>query len=61
MTGPLAEAGYRVIAPDYRGAGASSKTVTGYAKTQMAADLKDLVQNHLGIKEKIHVVGHDSE
>jgi pimeloyl-ACP methyl ester carboxylesterase len=56
---PLSDAGYRVIAPDYRGAGQSSKPLTGYQKTQMAEDLHILVQSHLGIKEKIHVVGHD--
>lgn len=56
---PLADAGYRVIAPDYRGAGQSSKPSSGYTKVQMAEDLHILVQHHLGIKEKIHVVGHD--
>ncbi|KAI4678934.1 uncharacterized protein J4E88_006222 [Alternaria novae-zelandiae] len=56
---PLSEVGYRVIAPDYRGAGQSSKPLTGYQKTQMAEDLRILVQEHFGIKEKIHVVGHD--
>ena len=56
---PLADAGYRVIAPDYRGAGQSSKPLTGYQKTQMAEDLHILIQTHFDIKEKIHVVGHD--
>ncbi|USP78576.1 hypothetical protein yc1106_05850 [Curvularia clavata] len=56
---PLSDAGYRVIAPDYRGAGQSSKPLLGYQKTQMAEDLHTLVQSHFGIKEKIHVVGHD--
>jgi pimeloyl-ACP methyl ester carboxylesterase len=56
---PLANAGYQVIAPDYRGAGQSSKPQNGYEKTQMAEDLHILVQDHLGIKDKIHVVGHD--
>ena len=56
---PLSKAGYRVIAPDYRGAGQSSKPLTGYQKTQMAEDLHILVQEHFGIKEKINVVGHD--
>ncbi|KAJ4379369.1 hypothetical protein N0V86_005414 [Didymella sp. IMI 355093] len=55
----LSEAGYRVITPDYRGAGLSSKPLTGYTKTQMAEDLHVLVQDYLGIKDKIHVVGHD--
>jgi pimeloyl-ACP methyl ester carboxylesterase len=56
---PLSDAGYRVIAPDYRGAGQSSKPLTGYQKTQMAEDLHILIHSHFGIKEKIHVVGHD--
>lgn len=56
---PLSDSGYRVIAPDYRGAGQSSKPLLGYKKTQMAEDLHILIQSHFGIKEKIHVVGHD--
>lgn len=56
---PLADAGYRVIVPDYRGAGQSSKPLSGYSKVQMAEDLYILVHDYLGIKEKIHVVGHD--
>lgn len=56
---PLSEAGYRVVAPDYRGAGLSSKPLTGYTKTQMAEDLRILMQEHLSIQDKIHVVGHD--
>ncbi|KAH7074501.1 Alpha/Beta hydrolase protein [Paraphoma chrysanthemicola] len=56
---PLSDAGYRVIAPDFRGAGQSSKPPNGYEKSNMAGDLYRLVQEHLGIKEKIHVVGHD--
>lgn len=56
---PLADAGYRVIVPDYRGAGQSSKPLTGYEKMQMAEDLHILIQTHFGISEPIHVVGHD--
>ena len=56
---PLAEAGYRVIAPDYRGAGYSSKPPSGYTKDVLAQDLYQLVHDHLGVKDKIHVVGHD--
>jgi pimeloyl-ACP methyl ester carboxylesterase len=55
---PLSEAGYRVIAPDYRGAGQSSKPVGGYEKSQMAEDLL-IFMSELGIKSKIHIVGHD--
>jgi pimeloyl-ACP methyl ester carboxylesterase len=56
---PLSDSGYRVIAPDYRGAGQSSKPLLGYRKTQMAEDLHTLIHSHFGIQEKIHVVGHD--
>lgn len=56
---PLADAGYRVIAPDYRGAGQSSKPLFGYEKSQMADDLYSVIQKHFNFKEKIHVVGHD--
>ncbi|CAG9976104.1 unnamed protein product [Clonostachys byssicola] len=54
----LVASGYRVIAPDYRGAGMSSKPVTGYTKSTMATDLRNLL-THLLIVEKVHVVGHD--
>ena len=56
---PLARAGYHVIAPDYRGAGYSSKPPSGYTKKQLSADLHQLMTQHLGIKDPIHVVGHD--
>jgi len=56
---PLSEKGYRVIAPDYRGAGNSSHPRAGYEKTQMAADIRTLVRDHLKITQKLHIVGHD--
>lgn len=37
----------------------SSKSMAGYEKSQMAEDLHILIHAHLGIKEKIHVLGHD--
>ncbi|KAK4626084.1 Soluble epoxide hydrolase [Fulvia fulva] len=55
---PIANAGHTVIAPDYRGAGASSKPWNGYTKEVMAQDLHTLVHK-IGVKEKIHLVGHD--
>ncbi|KAI1776535.1 soluble epoxide hydrolase [Hypoxylon cercidicola] len=55
---PLAEAGYRVLAPDYRGAGASSKPATGFTKAIMARDLVRLL-DALEIREPVHVIGHD--
>lgn len=56
---PIADAGYHVIVPDYRGAGGSGKPWEGYTKNIMAKDLHTLVTKILGIKEKVHVVGHD--
>ncbi|KAI0172080.1 soluble epoxide hydrolase [Hypoxylon sp. FL1284] len=55
---PLAEAGYRVIAPDYRGAGASSKPAAGFTKSVMARDLVHLL-DALEIRQPVHVIGHD--
>ena len=56
---PLAAAGYYVLAPDYRGAGYSSKPPDGYTKKQMSTDLYKLVTEHVGVKDKVHLVGHD--
>jgi pimeloyl-ACP methyl ester carboxylesterase len=56
LIGPLAER-FTVIAPDYRGAGHSSRPPGGYDKKTMATDLRELVR-HLGL-ERIAIVGHD--
>lgn len=56
---PLAGAGYRVIMPDYRGAGASDKPRDGYDKWTMAGDIHSLVHQTLGVAEPISLVGHD--
>ena len=56
---PLANTSYRIITPDYRGAGQSSKPASGYEKSRMAEDLHTLIHAHLSIKDKVHVVGHD--
>lgn len=56
---PLSQAGYRIIAPDYRGAGHSSHPRDGYEKSIMATDLHTLVVDHLKITEPVHLVGHD--
>ncbi|KAF5658978.1 haloacetate dehalogenase [Fusarium heterosporum] len=58
VIGPISEAGYRVITPDYRGAGYSDRTSTGFTKTAMAADILGLLDN-LSIKDPVHIVGHD--
>lgn len=55
---PISNQGYHVIAPDYRGAGESSKPTDGYTKDVMARDLHTLLGN-LGVKGTVHVVGHD--
>jgi pimeloyl-ACP methyl ester carboxylesterase len=49
---------YRVIAPDYRGAGLSSRPETGFTKSVMATDIIHLL-DHLSIKSPVHIVGHD--
>jgi pimeloyl-ACP methyl ester carboxylesterase len=59
VMGPLSDAGYHVVAPDYRGAGYSSRPRFGYDKVTMAADLHALLTEHLGVTKKVHVVGHD--
>lgn len=47
-----------MIAPNYRGAGRSSKPATGYTKSTMAEDIVQLL-DALGITSKVHLVGHD--
>ena len=54
----LAQAGYRVIAPDYRGAGESSKPTEGFGKAEMAADIVMLL-DQLSLSEPLQGVGHD--
>jgi pimeloyl-ACP methyl ester carboxylesterase len=55
---PLLAQNYRVIAPDLRGAGDSSKPSGGFDKKTMAKDLVDLI-DALGIAGNVHVVGRD--
>jgi pimeloyl-ACP methyl ester carboxylesterase len=56
---PLAGAGFRVIAPDIRGAGSSSRPAGGYDTTTLAEDLHALVRGHLAHQNRLHLVGHD--
>lgn len=56
---PFTKAGYRVIAPDYRGAGDSSHPKSGYDKVTTANDLYIVAHDHLSITSPIHVVGQD--
>ncbi len=53
----LADAGFTVIAPDLRGLGDSVKADTGYAKTNVAEDIRQIVQS-LGF-DTINLVGTD--
>ncbi len=57
--GPLADAGYRVIAPDLRGYGDSDKPdgVASFGMEHLVADVVRLVR--WAGREKAHVVGHD--
>jgi pimeloyl-ACP methyl ester carboxylesterase len=64
VTEPLAAAGYRVIVPDYRGAGSSSRPRSdlprgGYTKWEMAGDIHELLHDHLGLTAPAFVLGHD--
>lgn len=55
----LVAAGFRVVAPDYRGAGHSWRPVGGYDKRTMAEDIHQLLRGHLAIHGPVAVVGHD--
>ena len=59
QVGPLAEAGFRVIAPDLRGFGESERPegVDAYRVTEVVGDLIELLDEQ-GV-ERAHVVGHD--
>ncbi|MGP4014763.1 alpha/beta fold hydrolase [Saccharopolyspora sp. 5N708] len=59
VIGPLAEVGFRVVAPDYRGAGESWRPVGGYDKRTMASDVHTLLHQHLGVDGPVVLVGHD--
>jgi pimeloyl-ACP methyl ester carboxylesterase len=49
---------YRVVAPDLRGLGDSSRPLEGYDKKTVAADLWELLSGTLGLR-RFHLVGHD--
>ena len=49
---------YRVIAPDLRGLGDSSRTLEGYDKKTIANDIWRLLHDHLGLTQFM-LVGHD--
>ena len=49
---------YRVIAPDLRGLGDSSRPPGGYDKKTVTHDVWQLLSEHLGIR-RFHLAGHD--
>jgi pimeloyl-ACP methyl ester carboxylesterase len=55
----LVDGGFRVIAPDYRGAGHSWRPPGGYDKRTMAGDIQRLLREHLAVEGPIVLVGHD--
>ena len=55
----LVEAGFSVVAPDYRGAGESWRPAGGYDKTTMAGDVYGLLRRHLRVEGPAVLVGHD--
>ncbi len=55
----LVHAGFRVVAPDYRGAGQSFRPHGGYDKRTMAQDIHVLLKEHLRIEQPVVMAGHD--
>jgi pimeloyl-ACP methyl ester carboxylesterase len=55
---PLLAPTHRVIAPDLRGLGDSSRPLDGYDSATVAADIAELVIDRLG-HSRFHLVGHD--
>ena len=53
------DAGFRVVAPDYRGAGHSWRPPGGYDKVTVAGDVRRLLREHLAIDGPIVLAGHD--
>jgi len=55
---PLTDAGFKLIIPDMRGAGRSSRPTEGYDKKTLASDMVSIL-NEQGITGPVHVAGHD--
>ena len=55
----LVRAGYKVVAPDYRGAGNSQRPISGYDKRTMAHDIRELLRTHLQYSAPAILIGHD--
>lgn len=58
LVAPLVAAGFRLVMPDLRGAGGSSRPASGYDKRTLAADLAGVL-DALGVTAPVTVVGHD--
>ncbi|WNG23475.1 alpha/beta fold hydrolase [Cystobacter fuscus] len=58
VMGPLAEAGFRVVAPDMRGYGDTERPETGYDLDTLGMDVVHLAR-HLSPGRPVHLVGHD--
>jgi pimeloyl-ACP methyl ester carboxylesterase len=58
LVGPATRAGFRVVMPDLRGAGGSSRPFGGYDKWTLAGDVL-AVLDVLEINDCVNVVGHD--
>lgn len=55
----IVDAGFRIVAVDYRGAGHSWRPHGGYDKRTMAGDIQVLLRQHLQIESPVAIVGHD--
>ncbi len=55
---PMLAPRHRIIAPDLRGLGDTTRPLDGYDSRSVARDVAELVIQHLGIKQ-FHLVGHD--
>lgn len=55
----LVAGGFRVVVPDYRGAGDSWRPPGGYDKQTMAEDIHRLLRQHLRVEGPVVLVGHD--
>jgi pimeloyl-ACP methyl ester carboxylesterase len=62
VTTPLTDAGYGIVAPDYRSCGQSSHPPAppnAFTKTSMADDLVVLMHEQLSISKRLHIADHD--
>ena len=55
---PLLAPRHRIIAPDLRGLGDTTRPLDGYDSRSVAGDVAELITTHLGIR-RFHLVGHD--